>query len=589
MNTKIIKLQELLRKNNISMIIIKDADEHNTEMVGSHYKERTYISEFTGSNGTLLVTQDNAYLWTDGRYYLQAEHELKSNIKLMKMGDKSTPTLFDFVVSNLSKNDKLCVNPKTFDALFVKELENLNINLVFDETIVNEIIVDRKEKNYTELMYLDIAYTGKTTKQKIKEIRKCMKEVNATVHITTKLDDIAYTYNMRASDIKSNMVFYSFSIITNKDAYLYINIDKATNYVKRNLQENNVKIKNIDEFYNDLLNIQNEKIMIDLSKINYLTYKNIFKNNILINKENPETLLKAIKNNVEIKNNKRAHELDGLAVFKFMYYIKNNSLNGHTEYTLAKELENFRLDNVLYLKESFNTISAFNENAAEMHYSAKENNAKEIAQNGFLLVDSGGQYLGGTTDITRTYQIGELTYNQKHHYTMVLRAMIKLSKVKFLEGCNGQNLDILAREVMWNEAMDYKSGTGHGIGYMLNVHEAPNGFRWNKVIERNDSKELMPGMITTCEPGIYLKDQYGIRIENELLTKKYDTNSDGTFFYFEPITYAPIDLDPVIKKEMTKDEINYLNQYHKLVYKKLSKYIISDDELEYLKYVTRKL
>ena len=317
--------------------------------------------------------------------------------------------------------------------------------------------------------------------------------------------------------------------------------------------------------------------------------KIIKSNNEVVDKVSPTVLMKAIKNETEIKNMIEIHKADGLAVFRYMKYVKENyGKIPMDEYGLAEKVLEYRKMDKRFYEVSFESISSWNENGAIIHYEPTKESSKKVEGSGFLLLDSGGQYMGGTTDITRTLSLGNITDEMKHHYTMVLRSHIDVSMVKFIKGANGVNIDMLAREPFWAEGLDYKHGTGHGVGYMLNVHESPNGFRWQKVPERSDSATIVPGMITTIEPGIYLEGKYGIRTENELLCVEGVKNDLDEFYEFKPITYAPYDLDPLNVDELTMYERRWLNDYHKMVYEALSK-ICEKDELEYLKYVTREI
>ncbi len=578
-----------MRLNHIAMYILNDSDAHSSEYVNEYFKERKYFSGFTGSNGMLVVTLDEAYLFTDGRYFIQAEKELEnSNIYLMRIGNPDVPSIHEFINMNLNDREIVGFNGSYFSYGFVEKLNymrvNFNSNLDFTSLIWN----DRKEINFNQVYSLPLNLTGLSRLDKLEIVKGFIFRKKADALIINSLDEIAWLFNLRGNDVLYNPVFYSYAIISFDNAYLYVNKNVVNDELLKELAHDKIIIKDYQDIYQGTENIKGKKILADFDKINYKLYERASENNSLIN-YNPIMLGKAIKNNTEIKNIKDVHVIDGVAITKFMYYLKTNfnkiPLN---EYDLGLYLSNLRASNKEYIEDSFNTICAFKENAAIMHYSATKESCKEVLGNGLLLVDSGGQYFGGTTDITRTFVLGKADERTKHYYTSVLRAMIKLSKTSFLYGANGQNLDILAREVLWSELLDYKSGTGHGIGYMLNVHEAPNGFRWKKVEERNDSAVLEKGMITSCEPGIYLENDLGIRIENELLTIEKGKNEYGTFMGFETITIAPIDLDGINPLELLDDELIYLNNYHQMVYEKLSPYL-DENEKMFLKEYTKKL
>ena len=403
--------------------------------------------------------------------------------------------------------------------------------------------------------------------------------------ILSALEDQAWLYNLRGNDIANTPVFLAYTIITPDSTILFIDQNKIDLTIEKYLNENDIIIKPYNDIYDYIKSIKGKNILIDYNKTNYYIYTIISEHNTIINKENPTTILKSIKNATEIKNIKLAHEKDGVAFAKFMYYVKESFSykNDISELSLTDYLDNLRKENQGYVSKSFNTICAFNAHGAMMHYSATKETDSIIDTNGFLLVDSGGHYLEGTTDITRTIALGEILNEMKLHFTTVLKSVIALSKAKFLKGCTGANLDILARAPIWNLLIDYKCGTGHGVGHVLSVHEGPNGFRWY-----NNNTKLAPGMITTNEPGIYLENKYGIRTENELLCVKHADNEFGEFLSFETITYAPIDLDAIDASLLSNDERKWLNDYHQKVYELISPNL-SSEENEWLKIATREI
>ena len=590
---KLQELQALLKNNNIAAYIIPTSDYHNSEYISEHFKARQMISGFTGSAGTLLVMQNSALLWTDGRYYIQAQKELEgTNITLMKQGQPSVPTIIQYINETLKPNDILGFDGRLMNAKFVinmlKELKK-GIAINSEVNFIDEIWQNRPKLPFSILYKLDTFFCGKEYDEKILEIRKKMKELNTNTFILTKLEDQAWLYNLRGNDVKHTPVFLANTIITNDSVILFINQNKIDLTVEKYLYDNDIIIKPYFDFYEHLKNIRNKNILLDLNNINYDTYKELASDNQIIEANNPTTLLKAIKNDVEIKNIKLAHIKDGLAFTKFMYYVKNLHIPSESsELSLSNILEDYRKEQEGFVDISFDTICAFKDHGAMMHYSANEDTNYKLNDSGLLLIDSGGHYLEGTTDITRTLAVGKITDTMKLHFTTVLKSVIALSEAVFLKGCKGTNLDILAREPIWKLLIDYKCGTGHGVGYLLSVHEAPNGFRWQIVPERNDSAVLEPGMITTNEPGIYLEGQYGIRIENELLCVNKAKNEFGEFLGFETITYAPIDLDAINPKLLTQKEKEWLNNYHHMVYETLSPYM-SIPEKKWLKTITRKI
>ena len=590
---KIKQLQTLLKEKNIKAYIIPPSDYHNSEYVSDYFKGRTYLSGFTGSAGTLLVTQDKAFLWTDGRYHIQAAKQIEGKqITLMKQGLDGVPTIEKFLSNFLKENETLAFDGKVISTNLANKIIQIipNINIKYDEDLLDELWNERPELPFSMLYNLDEYFSGESFNSKRAKIRNKMKELDATSHIIVSLEDQAWLYNLRANDVVHTPVFLAYTIITNNECHLFINEKKIDKTIKIYLKENNVTTHDYFEFYNFIKTIENQNILIDLNTANFTIFSSIKDKNTIINQQNPSLIYKSIKNQQEIKNIKNAHIKDGVAFTHFMYYVKNNvSKLPLSEISVSEYLQEQRSIQDGFVDISFNTICAYKEHAAMMHYSATVESNYSLEPNDLLLIDSGGHYLDGSTDITRTLALGPLNSNQKLHFTTVLKSMIALSQAVFLKGIKGTNLDILARGPIWKLLLDYKCGTGHGIGFLLSVHEAPNGFRWQIVPERNDSAVLQPGMITTNEPGIYLENKYGIRIENELLCVEKAKNEFGDFLEFETITYAPIDLDAIDVNLLNEEERKWLNDYHQLVYDKLSSYIDDEDELSWFKHITRKI
>jgi len=575
--------------------IVPTSDFHNSEYICDYFKIREYLSGFTGSQGTLVVLKTAAYLWVDGRYFIQAENQIDgTNIYLMKMGQPGVSTIEEFLSHTLRQGDTLAFDGRVMNSAFVNRIKSAidsGVNIIYNADIIDSVWVARPKMPYSLIYRLDDFYTGKSHQAKLEDIREKMKEQGADYHIITSLEDQAWLYNLRGNDIKHTPVFLAFTIITAGSITLYVDPKKIDVDTNEYLQSQNILVKPYNDFYESLKGIRGRKILIDLNKANYSILAILeSQSNTILNQRDPSLLMKAIKNETEIKNIKIAHIRDGVAVTKFMYYIKTNYENNTemTEISVSDYLEKLRSQNNGFVDLSFNTICAFGPHGAMMHYSANEETNAKITGNGFLLVDSGGHYLEGTTDITRTYALGKVNDKMRTHYTTVLKSVIALSQAVFLKGCNGQNLDILARGPIWKLGIDYKCGTGHGVGNLLSVHEAPNGFRWQIVPERNDSAKLEPGMITTNEPGIYLDGKYGIRIENEMLCVPKEENEWGTFYGFETITYAPIDLDAIKISLLSKEEKDWVNDYHQMVFEKVSPYL-TKEEKEWLTKVTRKI
>ncbi len=592
---RIEKIRDLMKEKNIYAYIVPSSDYHQSEYVGDYFKAREFMSGFTGSAGTLIVSMDEVGLWTDGRYFIQAEQELKhSGIKLFKMGEEGVPTIEEYLLEKLPKNSTLGFDGRVMS---VKEGQNLanklvfkGINIEYKYDLVNDIWQDRCSLPTEKAFLLDIEYSGESFSHKLSRIRQAMKEKKATTHILASLDDIAWLFNIRGRDVKSNPVVLSYAVICTNSVYLFIDKNKIDEDIKHELSKENVQIKGYDEVYEFIKNIgENEVVLIDTSKVNYAIYNNIPSNVQKIEERNPSILFKSIKNEIELKNIRNSHIKDGVAFTKFMYWLKNNiGKIDITEISATQKLEDFRREQDKFIEPSFSTIAAYKDHAAMMHYSATEESNYKLEPRDLFLVDSGGQYFDGTTDITRTIALGPIHEKIRRDFTNVVRGMIRLSKAKFLYGCRGYNLDILARGPLWEEGIDYKCGTGHGIGFVLNVHEGPNGFRWKVREGIDDTCILEEGMVTTNEPGVYVENSHGIRIENEIVVRKAEKNEYGQFMDFEVITFAPIDLDAIDESLLLKDERVYLNNYHKQVYDKIAPYL-NEEEKQWLKIYTREI
>ena len=592
---RIENIRDLMKEKNIYAYIVPSSDYHQSEYVGDYFKSREFMSGFTGSAGTLIISMDEAGLWTDGRYFIQAEQELKdSGIKLFKMGEEGVPTIEEYLLEKLPKNSTLGFDGRVMSVKEGQSLANKlafkGINIEYKYDLVNDIWEDRCSLPTEKAFLLGTEYSGESFSDKLSRIRAVMKEKKATTHILASLDDIAWLFNIRGRDVKSNPVVLSYAVITIDSVYLFIDKNKIGEDIRAELSKENVQIKGYEEVYEFIKNIdENEVVLIDTSKVNYAIYNNIPSNVQKIEERNPSILFKSIKNEIELKNIRNSHIKDGVAFTKFMYWLKNNIGKIEiTEISATQKLEAFRREQDKFIEPSFSTIAAYKDHAAMMHYSATEESNYKLEPRDLFLVDSGGQYFDGTTDITRTIALGPIPENVRKDFTNVVRGMIRLSKAKFLYGCRGYNLDILARGPLWEEGIDYKCGTGHGIGFVLNVHEGPNGFRWKVREDIDDSCILEEGMVTTNEPGVYVENSHGIRIENEIVVRKAEKNEYGQFMDFEVITFAPIDLDAIDESLILKDEKVYLNNYHKQVYDKISPYL-NEEEKQWLKTYTREI
>ena len=592
---RIEQLRKIMDERGIYAYIIPSSDFHQSEYVGEYFKSREFITGFTGSAGTAVITKDDGGLWTDGRYYLQAEKELEnSGIKLFKAGLEGVPEIEDYLKEVMPENSTLGFDGKVISVYegekLQETLKDKNIKITYEEDLIDIIWKERISMSNSEGFLLDIKYVGEDFVSKLSRVRESMKEKKSTMHIIATLDDIAWLFNIRGRDVKYNPVLLSYAVITLDNVYLFIDENKLTDEMKIELNKGNIIIKPYFDIYEFVKEInKDERVLLDKSKVNYAIYNNIPSDVEKINASNPTMLFKAIKNEVELENIRKCHIRDGVAMTKFMYWVKNNvGKIDMDEISIDEKLLSFRKEQENFIEPSFNTIAGYKDHGAIIHYSATRETAYKLEAEGLLLVDSGGQYYDGTTDITRMYVLGEIPEIQKTHFTAVARGMIKLSMAKFMYGCRGYNLDILARGPLWEMGLDYRCGTGHGIGFVLNVHEAPNGFRWKIVPERNDSCILEEGMVTTNEPGVYIDGSHGIRIENELITIKGEATEYGQFMEFEAVTLAPIDLDGINPELMERKEIEYLNNYHKKVYEEISPFL-NEDEKEWLKEYTRSI
>jgi len=581
-NKRIEEARKVMEKYKVDAYIITSSDYHQSEYIDDYFKGREYLSGFTGSAGVLVIFKDEACLWTDGRYHIQAEKQLKgSEVKLFKQGNLGVPTYKEYIISKLAENSKIGIDAKILLSSDVNEILSKKKYKIVDFDLLAEIWDKRKKLPDGKIFILEDKYTGKTYKEKVKEIRAALKEKRADYNIISSLDDIAWIYNFRGDDVQHNPVALSFTIISKKNSILYIDKNKLDDKTQKYFKDNKVEIKEYFEFFEDIKKLKGN-ILVDFNKISYAIYEAISKNT-LINSMNPSTYLKAHKNETEITNTKEIHIQDGVAIVKFMYWLKNNYKKENiTEFSAEEKINSLREKIEGYIDLSFSTISAFGKNAAMMHYSAPEKNSTKI-EDGVYLLDSGGTYLKGTTDITRTFFLGKVGKKEKTDNTLVLKGMLALSRAKFLFGATGTNLDVLARQFLWNVGIDYKCGTGHGVGHILNVHEGPHGIRF-----QYNPQRLEVGMIVTNEPGAYIEGSHGIRIENELLVKEFCETEHGQFLEFETITYAPIDLDGIVKTLLTKEEKQQLNEYHSEVYEKLSPYL-NKKEKEFLKEYTKSI
>lgn len=575
-NEKLKLLRYKMQENNIDAYIIPSSDPHQSEYVADHWKSREWISGFTGSAGTVVVSKDHAGLWTDSRYFLQAEDELKdSEFVLHKVIDRSYPNFLKYIADNFPKGSTISCDGSVFSYGQIKAFENTfsakKIDLVTNFDFISEIWENRSSLPKDKVFDHDIIYTGKSREEKFTQVRKIMQDKGADQYLIAALDCLAWILNLRGSDIEYNPVFLSFGILNKKDFILFIDENKIENEIKADLDEAGVILKPYSKVYS-YLNKQDEStsIYLDPSTCNFNLYNSISAK--IIEGDDIVSGLKTIKNAKEIENLKIAHINDGVALSRFYIWLENKiKSESVSEYEAAKKLAFFRSQNTNYISESFGAIVGYKSNGAIIHYSPPVEGSAEIKPEGMLLIDSGGQYLNGTTDITRTIYFGEPSDEEKRNFTLVLKGHIALAMIKFPEGTNGYQLDTFARQYLWQEKLNYYHGTGHGVGFFLNVHEGPQGI--SSALAARSKVSIKPGMLNSNEPGYYKDGHYGIRIENLVVTEEDGESEYGKFLRNETVTMFPMDTKLIEDKLLTKGELEWLNNYQNEVYEKLSPYL----------------
>ena len=588
---RITALRAIMKREGIDYYYIPTADFHESEYVVEYFKARKFITGFTGSAGVAVIGQEEAWLWTDGRYFIQAAAQIEgSGFGLMKMGQEGVPTVMQYLGEKLQEGQCIGFDARVVNTNDAKEFAKIAAkkhgSLKTDKDLLDEVWTDRPELVHQPADVLKDEFNGETTVSKLARVREQMEKEDAQYHIISTLDDIAWILNVRGDDIPHVPVVLSFLVIGKEDAMWFVEENALSDAVKEMAAECGITIRPYEDVYAYAATIpENSTVLLDKRKVNYRITNALSETVHIVSKANPSQLMKSIKNEIELENTRKAHLLDGIAVTKFMYWLKKNvGKIPMDEVSVSDYLQSLREQMEGYRDISFDTIAGYNANAAMMHYKAEPDTAAKLEPQGMLLVDSGGHYDTGTTDITRTFVLGPISDIQKKHFTMVVKSNLNLANVKFLYGCNGISLDVICREPIWKENLDYQCGTGHGVGYLLNVHEGPNSFRWQ--YRPGFDNPFEAGMITTDEPGIYLQDQYGIRTENELICVKGEKNQYGQFMGFENITYVPIDLDGIDKQYLNAEDVKQLNDYHKMVYEKISPYM-TPEENEWLKEYTR--
>lgn len=565
---KVASLQEAMKKHKIEAFIVYSADPHMSEYLPLEWQERAWLSGFTGSAGFVVITQNKAALWTDGRYFTQAPKELEgSGIILMKDGVGETPNYIDWIISETNENAVVAANTLAASnanwETVEHKLEFYNRKLR-DFPLLDEVWTDRGQPIKNPVFVHPIEKAGKSVQSKLTEIRKKMEEDRVSLHIISSLDDVAWTVNLRGSDVECNPVFLAYLTITPQTATLYVDKEKLTDNANQLMQESDVSIKPYMQFFADLKQENNQRILVS-SNSNQAIFHAIEKQNTLVVKPVPGHLMKAVKNKAELAGFRTVMVRDGVAMVNFLYWLTHTvGKEELSEYQIGEKLEEFRAQQPNFIGTSFGSIVGFKGNGAIIHYSAPKKGSASVKNDASILVDSGGQYLEGTTDITRTFPLGKVSEQFKHDVTLVLKGLIRLSLVKFPKGTCGTHLDVLARQALWQEGKDYNHGTGHGVGCFLNVHEGPQSIRKDLT-----AIPLQEGMVLSNEPGYYPVGEYGIRHENLITVKEWKKTEWNTFYEFETLTLCPFFKSVLLRDLLTEAEITWLNDYHQMVKKKL--------------------
>ena len=588
---RIEQLRVLMKEKNIDAYVVPTADFHQSEYVGEHFKARKFITGFSGSAGTAVITADEARLWTDGRYFIQAAKQIEgTGVELMKMGEPGFPTLTEYLADTLPENGILGFDGRVVATGEGEEYEAIvnakNGSIVYEYDLIDQVWTDRPALSEKPVFELGVEYTGETVASKLSRIREEMKKCGATVHILTTLDDICWTLNMRGDDIDFFPLVLSYAVIEMDKAVLYINEAKLSDEIKEHFAADGIEIRPYNDIYEDVKSIcEKEVLLIDPAKLNYSLFNNLPEGCKKVSAPNPEIIFKAMKNDVEVENMKKANLKDSVAHVRFMKWVKENvNKEVITEMSASDKLDEFRKEMGNFIRPSFEPISSYGPHAAMCHYTSSPETDVQLKEGDIFLTDTGAGFWEGSTDITRTYALGEIPAKTKEFFTLVAIANLQLGSARFLHGTTGLVLDILARKPFWDRDLNFNHGTGHGVGYLLNIHEGPAGFRWK--YRPNETHTLEKGMIITNEPGIYFEGEFGIRLENELLCCEGTNNEYGQFMHFESITFVPFDLDAIEPSIMTEQDKKLLNDYHKEVFEKVSPFL-NDEEKAWLEKYTR--
>ena len=591
---KLDALRAQMKKHSMAAYIIPTNDFHGSEYVGSYFKCREFMSGFTGSAGTLVVRQDGAELWTDGRYFLQAAAQLEgSTITLMKDREPGVPTIEDFLAKELPKGSTIGFDGRTVSPAFVNKLLEKGGDKKFSVDgscdLVDVIWKDRPEMSMEPVWELDTCYTGLSRAQKLEQVREKMKEQKADALVLTSLEEIAWLLNLRGNDVRCTPVFLAYMVLTQDKATLCVHKKILSRDLTKKLKADGVKLADYDQIGKLLKRLPSRcTIWADSSHVNYQLMNSLPRKAAKVDSVSPIELMKAIKTPEEIANIKEAHIKDGVAVTRFIHWLQENvGKEKITELTAVAKIEAFRAEQEGFIEPSFDSIISFADHGAIVHYAPTPESDVEMEPRSFCLADTGGHYKEGSTDITRTIPLGTLTEEEKRMYTLVLKGHLNLGAATFIHGCCGQNLDYLAREPLWENGLDYNHGTGHGVGYILSVHEGPQRIHW-RITANAAPVVLEEGMVISNEPGIYLEDKFGIRHENLVLCCKGQKNSYGQFMHFENLTMVPFDRNAIDRSLLSERDITRLNAYHKQVYETLAPRMTAEEQ-EWLAEMTKEL
>lgn len=591
--SRIAALRKLMKERKIDLYIVPTSDYHQSEYVGDYFKCREFMTGFTGSAGTAVFTMDEAGLWTDGRYFIQAEQELSgTEVILYKMGEPNVPTIEEYIRKILPENGVIGFDGRTIELKTGQKYERIaeekHGTIYYTEDLIDHIWKDRPSLSEKPAFLLDEKYAGESVGSKLTAIREKMHEKGANILLMTTLDDIDWMLNIRGNDVEYFPLLLSYAIIYEDKVKLYADGRKFDSGIQNHFEVNHVKVLPYDDIYEDVKKLtEKDTVYFDMKRINYALYKNLSEQTKKVCDDCPAVLMKCIKNETEVRNIREAHLKDGIAHTRFMYWLKQNIGKAEiTEMSASEKLEEFRAQQPGYLGASFDPICAYKEHGAIVHYTSTPETNVLLKPEGLFLSDTGGHYYQGSTDITRTVALGPISDTERLHFTTVVISMLTLANARFLYGCTGMNLDYAAREPFWRIGLNFNHGTGHGVGYLGNIHEPPIGFRWK--FNPEDSQTLEADMVITDEPGIYIEASHGIRIENELLVCKGEKNEYGQFMYFEPLTLVPIDLDAIDPLQMNVQEREWLNAYHRKVREMIGPHLLKDEQ-EWLEVYTRKI